>query len=215
MITVGIEGLSVTVDKLNQFKSPKLRRSILLKAGRHIVKVSKARIASQTDLSGAPFAPAADGSGRRVLVGKSKTPGIRSLLKIIEANAESATVGWSNPVYARIAAEHQFGAKKPTREGKAGDKTKSATRKQAKALIEVGYKKRRAKGGYQTPSIKWITENMNRAQAGKILRLLKGTPNKGVVTIPARSFFGFTDDDLLTLANILNQEVEAALNGTQ
>lgn len=215
MITVHVEGIDAALSRLQGIKNPKLKKSILQKAGRHVVKASKARITAQTDLSGAPFAPAADGSKKRLLIGSSKKPGIRQLLKIIEATAESTTVGWSNSVYERIAAEHQFGATKPIRKGRPGDKTKPATRKQAKALIDAGYKKRRERGGHQTPSIKWITENMNSGQAGKILRILTGAQDKGVMTIPARSFLGITPEDLNVIGEILHQEIEAALSGTR
>ncbi|WAR43726.1 phage virion morphogenesis protein [Methylomonas rapida] len=213
MITVRIEGAEEAFAKLAKIKSNSTRKSILRKAGRQVVKSAKARIVAQRDLSGAPFAPAADGSGRKLLVGRPKKDGLRRLLKVIEASEDSVTVGWQNGLLSRIAYQQQYGHSEPTKNTrkKVVASNAPATRKQAKSLIDAGYKVRKNGKAYRTPSIKWITENMTMGRAGLILRILQPTQSTGITKIPPRSFLGITDEDLNAIGEILNQEIEAAL----
>lgn len=218
MITVTTEGIEAALVKLEKVKNPKIRKSIFIKAGRQIVKSAKARITAQTDLSGAKFAPAADGSGRKVLVGKPGGRGLRKMLQVIESDANSATVGWKNGLLSYIGHKQQFGATEPTKVRKRKnqvDPNAPATRQMAKSLIAAGYKTRRRGKAHVTPSIKWITENLKMGQAGVILRAIRHTESTGITKIPARSFLGVTPDDLKLIGEILNQEIEAALNGTK
>jgi hypothetical protein len=216
MIKVEVEGIDAAISRLQGIKNPKLKKSILQKAGRQVVKASKARITAQTDLSGAPFAPAADGSGRKVLVGKPGGRGLRKMLSVIEADAGSVTVGWKNPLLSYIGHKQQFGATESTKarkRKKEADPNAPATRQVAKSLIAAGYKTRRRGKAYVTPSIKWITENLKMGQAGLILRAIRHTQSTGVTKIPARSFLGITPEDLNVIGEILHHEIEAALSG--
>ena len=216
MITISLQGVDAAMARLQKVKNPKLKKSIFQKAGRQVVKASKARITAQTDLSGAPFAPAADGSGRKVLVGKPGGRGLRKMLKVIEADADSVTVGWNNPLLSYIAHRQQFGATEPTKARKRKnniDPNAPATRQMAKSLINAGYKVRRRGKAYVTPSIKWITENLKMGQAGLILRAIRKTQASGVTKIPARSFLGITAEDLNVIGEILHKEIDAAING--
>jgi hypothetical protein len=218
MINIQVNGLEDAMSKFDRIKSPKLRKSILQKAGRQVAKSSKARINSQTDLTGARFTPASDGSKRKLLIGKPHGKGLRNMLKVIGSNADEVTVGWSNRLLAYIANQHQYGATVPTKARKRKnqvDPNAPATRQMANSLLAAGFKTRRRGKGYATPSIKWITENLKMGQAGLILRAIRHTQSTGVTKIPARSFLGFTPDDLRIIGEILNTEIEAALNGTQ
>lgn len=215
-ITVELRGAETAINRLSKIQDPKLRRSILRKVAKLEVKAAKDRITAQRDLSGAAFKPAADGSGSKLLVGKAKKPGLRKLLKVVEASADSATVGWDNNLLSYIGGRQQYGFTEPSqsrRNKNPLNTTDPASRNQAKALISAGYKVRRRGKALWTPSIKWITQNLNQAQASVILRLIRGTQPKGTVTVPARSFLGVTEIDMGTIGKLLEQEVDAALGG--
>lgn len=215
MISVNIEGMIDAVRRLDSL-TPKLRKQIYRKAARQLVKSSKDRIDSQTDLDGQPFKPAADGSRRKLLVGKSGKPGVRRLLSVLSATDSSAEIGWKNPFFGSIAFKQQFGFSEPTKarnRKKEVDYSAPANRQQAKALIDAGYKKRRPRGGYKTPSIRWITQNITTGQAGLILRILQGPKvSTGTTTVPARSFLGVTPADLNALEDLLNESINEVLS---
>lgn len=71
---------------------------------------------------------------------------------------------------------------------------KMATRQQARALKELGYKIRNGKR-WKRPSGIWIQKNISRAQAGVIIREMSGVAAKSTwkIVLPARAFLGASD----------------------
>lgn len=221
MFNVSLEGMPEVLALLSRLPR-NIRKRIFRTAARQVLRSARKRIDTQTDLDGNRFAPRADGSKEPTLKGKrGGKPGIRKLLKILEATDTGATVGWENPFFGNLAAKHQFGHSEPTRPRRRKktqiDYSAPASRQQAVALIDAGYKVKRkgpgTKSGLKTPTIRWITENVTNGQAGLILRLLKGPKvSDGITTIPPRSFLGITAEDMAELRDLLESEARAALS---
>lgn len=75
------------------------------------------------------------------------------------------------------------------------DPSAPASRRQARKLRELGFKRRGKKAGhYVSASIKWITENLSYNQAGLLIKKLSGKKPKRswVIKLPARPFLGVT-----------------------
>ncbi|OAI19859.1 hypothetical protein A1507_05765 [Methylomonas koyamae] len=219
MFNVTFEGFPEVIGLLGRLPS-NIRKRIYRKAAQQVVRSGRKRIDTQTDLDGNRFAPRADGSKEPTLKGKrGGKPGIRKLLKVLEATDSGAEVGWNNPFFSNLAAKHQFGFEEATKARKSKkskvDYSAPANRQQASALINAGYKVRRqgGKGAWKTPTMRWITENLTYGRAGLILRILKGPKvSDGMTTIPARSFLGITEEDMAELRDLLEAEARAALN---
>lgn len=212
MLSINLQGLDAAVAKLNSIKPAAVRRRIVVKAARQLLKSAKARVAAQTDLSGQPFAPHAKARRRKMLARLVRR------MAVFTAGDNAAVIGWSNSVEGMIAARQQLGFQQTFKKGDFKDRKRlstkdPATRQQAKALLEAGYKIKRNSGALKSPTIKWIVSNLNMGKAGLILRILKGSKEQWTTKLPARSFLGVTDDDLKTLSETLTAEISAALNG--
>lgn len=213
MLSARIDGLDVAIDNLKQIRSPALRKRIFNKCAMHLIKTAKARIADQADLDGKPFPPHAKARRRKMLARLVRR---LAAMNLTDAGAE---VGWRNSFEGMIAARQQYGYvatfnKRQFKDRKTLNTKEPATRQQAKGLIEAGYKVRRkdGKGGLKTPTIKWITENLNMGKAGLILRILRGSKEEWKTTLPPRSFLGVTLDDLLALDEVIGKELQAAFS---
>lgn len=204
--------------RLDHIASPLVRRKVLRKVGREVLKNSRKRTRQQTDIKGRSFKQHAKGRKRKMLTRLARAKN----LNIISLSGDHVLVGFKNPVHQQIAAKQQYGhtehlsaEKMAKRQGDNKNRLKPATRKQGKALIAEGFKKKRASGGYQTPSIKWITENMNRGRAGLILRALRGgAVSEWDTVLPKRAFFGISDNekpDIIKQAlEMINEELQGA-----
>lgn len=121
-------------------------------------------------------------------------------------SADKATVTFKNAGIGRTAYAHQHGvsqywtAEKSQKLYGTPDYQAQATRRQAKALREAGYKRPRSNGkGYVKATIKWITENLKLGQAGLILRILRDetqTKKSWVIELPERDFLGVNNKEL-------------------
>jgi len=213
MIEVQVKGIKGLLKQLSVVRSPGKRKRILKKVGRYISKQSKHRITAQTDLGGKSFEPRADGRRRKLL-----TKNVRKMLKVIESTDTLTTVGYKNSFTGRLAAKHQRGFSETVnkRTMRARSKLKSsdpATRKQAKELRELGYKKRRASGrGYQRPTIKWVTKNLTVGKASAIIHEYRTVKETWKITVPARSFLGVTENDIKNLSELIQEEIELVIN---
>lgn len=149
-------------------------------------------------------------------------------LKVTQADNDSATVGFYNPVAGRIAADQQYGTQTQITAASFGGRSAAsynlpATRRQASALIGLGFKIARANGnGRQRPSIKYITEHYSQGQARSTLKRLRewaGQPTRSswTTTLPARSFLGATAtevrDHITNIYDDIQQEI--ARHGTR
>lgn len=190
--------------------NPRKRSNILRGAIRAVRRGSKERITRQKDLTGKTWQGRANGKKKKMLT-KLK----RNMKVYYRPN--DAGVFFEGGNSGKIARAHQEGvsldAGKP--KGKAAqNKEGPATRNLARALIAAGYKIPRGKGkGSKRPSIKWITTNLSKNQAGFLLRELKGSSSKSTwqIDLPARSFLGQTVSEQKEQMNfILNKAMHVA-----
>jgi phage virion morphogenesis protein len=203
VIVMKLEGVSGVLAVFNHLRSPAERKRLMGSLAKTVVTNSKRRVSAQTDLDSSPWAPRKDRSNRRKMLRK-----IGRLITVIRATENDALIGFDSARTARIAAAHQYGdsatVKADELNRRPGQQPGStpATRQQAKALLEAGFKYRRRPGGYKTPSLKWITQNMSMAQASLVLRELRGARQQWTVTLPARSFLGVSEADKTELTNL-------------
>lgn len=195
---------------LNATVSNKTYQRILTQLAKAVERNSKQRIRSQTDLSGAQWTPRKDGRRKKMLVK------IGQAIRTVSVSDSEAVIGFTNPIVGRIAKEQQEGFIKPISEFKRRLPfnrvltDKPATLKQAKALLDAGFKIRRSGGGFKTPTKQWITENLSIAQAGLVLRSI-GTITETWI-LPARSFLGVTADERATIEAEIRDDVQRQVN---
>ncbi|MGI1677567.1 MAG: phage virion morphogenesis protein [Cellvibrionaceae bacterium] len=210
MIKTAVIGALEAKKKIDILRLPPAkRRRLLLKLMQQTRKQSRERIKQQRDLNGKPFAPRKDNKNKRKM--------LRQLGKklIIRTTPDKGTLKINNPVGGRIAKEQQDGitevmtSQKMKRIHGKPDYDGPATRRQAKALREVGYKVKRKSGkGWKTPSLKWMTENLTLGQAGLITRLMRDEKSKTQweIKLPSRAFLGATDEEVKTMINTIYDE---------
>lgn len=223
---VSAKGIEAVNQQLSAINSPITRKKAIRAIARQIRKNSIKRMVRQTNVDGSAFKEHARGRKRKMLKKLSR------LSKVIEASEKRGEIGWHNSFHSNIAAKHHFGftqkmtkaalakadeAKEKKKKKKKGDKAKEksedefvgASRRQAKALIEVGYKVKKANGrGYTTPSIKWITQNMHTGRAGPILRALRGgAKSEWDTVLPPRQFLGLNQNEIPALLAIIKDVV--------
>lgn len=216
-ISLEIHGRLKLQQQLDLLAMPKsLRRRLLGQVARKVTRDSKKRVRQQRDLQGKPFA-----SRKRKRARKMLSRLVRNL-RTTKNNGLEAIVGFHNPVIGRIAAKHQHGfveqmdAKKSQKKSKVS-RSDPATRRQAIALREADFKIKGANGKrMKSPSLKWITANMNIGQAGTALRYLREQAGETIktrwtTTLPARSFLGAThaevNDHISVIFKQMKQEM--------
>ncbi|MGI2146258.1 hypothetical protein [Shewanella frigidimarina] len=175
------------------------RIRILKTLGRHERQLARKRIRSQTTVDGTKMAGRADGKKAKMLKRMGRT------LEPFVKNANRLELKHKSPQVGRIAAFQQDGgtesmsASRMARIHGTIDYDAPATRSQAKALIALGYKTKKAKGnGYRRATINEITANLNQRKAGYILQALREKPSKTRWPIPvkARPFLGDTSENV-------------------
>jgi hypothetical protein len=202
-------GLSITPNKqqalslknqLLLLSLPANKRVRILKTlGRHERALARKRIRQQTTVDGSPMKSRANGQKAKMLkrLGRTLEPYVKSANRL-ELKHKSPQVG-------RIGAFQQDGGSEAMTAGRMArihgniDYDAPATRSQAKALIALGYKTKKAKGkGYRRATISEIVANLNQRKAGFILKALRDQPNKNRWQIPvkARPFLGDTTENV-------------------
>lgn len=208
-----ITGLEEIQQRLNSL-TPALRMRILRKLGNKITANSKKRITQQTDLRGSAFAPRSAKSQKKK---KKMLQGLKKLIKVQFINNARAIIGFSGKRVIKTAQEQQYGKTRVVTAAQNAHASNStahdkAKLKQAKQLLKLGYKAH-INGKLRKPSLKWIVENLTVGQAGAIIRSMRTTPPKTSweVVLPARSFLGITDAEMLELLDIVNIEINQAI----
>jgi len=209
VLTLGINTRSATKQLDLLTLDPRKRRRILRGAGRKVRRDSKSRIRNQKDLVDNNWQARSNGRKQRMLTKLGKHMQVHS-------NPNNAQVVFGNGRISKIARAHQDGIDQEMTAAEAAkkygtpDDNQGATREQAKALRQEGYKIRRNKGkGWKAPSIKWIQQNLNWRQAGLILRLMRdetNSKNKWTISLPERSFLGQNQGELIALKNYMLDE---------
>lgn len=217
-ISLDIQGVLPLKKQLEVLRmSTALRRRLLSRTAKEVMKDSKKRVRNQTDLNGNPFEERKRKRRRKMLSGLSKRQ------KVVGNDGTAAKIGFNRPSDARIAAKQQFGDEQIVSASSLpkgnGAKDGDATRRQAKALLEAGYRVPRKGGkGTKKPSQKWIMENLTVGKAGAILRWLRDQDKKAKtswkVKLPARSFLGASPADITRyVEKIMNQIKQEVVNG--
>ncbi|WP_432745776.1 hypothetical protein ABXJ76_07840 [Methylobacter sp. G7] len=213
MINVELEGMDELHRRLSAIDSPQTRNKIIKKIGAEVRKNSKKRAITQTNLTGTTFAKHARGRKRKMLTRLAQ----RMVIK--DVSDDGVTVGWGNSFEGGIADQHHFGTTRTFTRRSFGEnsmenvnKNDQCTRRQAKALIEAGFKRRRAGRPGVTPTIRWLVENMTVGQAGVILRALRGGPKESwMITLPARQFLGVSETERAEITTLALGIIQAAL----
>jgi len=215
-LTTNIEGLLPLKQQLQILAMPKpLRRRLLNRTAKFVIRDSRKRVRKQVDLKGMPFeARAKKRKGNRKMLAK-----LAKQLRVTKLGSMDATVGFYRPSSGRIAAKQQYGAVERITAAKlqANDKgghDAPATRRQAIALRDAGFKIKGANGKrLKSPSLKWVVANMKVGQAGAALRYLKNEAGKTTKTswttvLPARSFLGATASDVTQYTHAILKQMK-------
>lgn len=192
---------------------PAIKRRLLTSLGTQVLTYSQQHTQSQTDLKGQPYTPHKRGRQRKMLTR------LASRLKITGTSDSQAVIGFNNAVEANIGYKQQYGYEQKHNASELTNMSQftgrvnlnsdaPASRRQAKSLLDAGYKVRKAGQAYRTPTLKWIVENLSIKRAGLILRLIRVTSaDSWITTLPPRSFLGVTETEKTEL---INQALEEA-----
>lgn len=218
-IKVNVVGM-LTLERQMQVLAmgSKQRRRLLYKVAKAVRKNTVQRTRKQVDLRGRPFKEHHNKRRRKMLTRLVKQKNLS-----VVATGIDATIKFKNPYHGGIAAKQQRGYKQIVRSSEMKPKNKQfydqpATRKQAKALIEAGFRIKKASGkGKKKPSIRYITEHFTVGKAGhalKKMRLWSGNASKKswVTTLPARSFLGATPHEVAQHINRIFDTVKQELH---
>ena len=191
------------------------RKRIFKNAGRVYLKASRDHIRQQKTVTGQAM--------KKKQYGKGKA--LKNMGKDLKFNASSkrVQVTWPNKGVAKLGFRHQFGipevftASKMAKIHGNPDYQQPASKKQAKALLQEGFRIKTAdryksgtnkgKAKSKKPSQKWILENMKIGQAGLILRALRREerpPRRWTIKVPERAFLGMPGGDA---SDILTREI--------
>ncbi len=196
--------------------SPRQKRKLLKKIGSKTIKKTRQNIRGQKTITGSKM------EGR---AGKQKKRMFRKLGKNLTTkitDQDSAIVTWKHAGQAKVAYRHHHGIPEKMTAGKAKkiggvpDYKQKATKAQARALNQAGFRARfprkKGKGGaiLKKVSQKWIMENLTMGQSGMILRLLRDGDTKGKqswqIRVPARPVLGATPEETKKYLNAMADE---------
>ncbi|KAB7715711.1 hypothetical protein GBN32_00290 [Plesiomonas shigelloides] len=199
--------------------TPDKRKRLLWRiAKRGLIPLAKRHVKNQSAPNGQQWTKRKRGK-RKLLTGLPRFLGVRengdgSISIIFKRGAyksrqHAGLIGYLNQYGADIQMSAATMQQRPTQTNK------PATRGQARALVALGYQipatpERNAAGRYTRPMGRlkkkratqgWIREHLNMAQAGLIIRLLKGeSPRKTwTISLPERAFLGANDDEFAAI----------------
>lgn len=176
--------------------SPARKRDVLSKLDKLIVKQNKARVRSQLNIDNSPYSPRRNKRRKKMLLKLGQR------INEVSITESSSLISFKNKRDSNIASKHQFGSTQimSAKQLKSADKnpkstTDFATKRQAEALLEVGFKARKADGNFRTPSKTWIMTNMTIGQAGAILNDMRVTKELWEIILVPREVLGFSETD--------------------
>lgn len=178
--------ITITADKQSQLRvmeSLKLlmlptreKKELLKEAALVSRKKSRSNAGKQKNPDGTSWKQRKRLSGKKSR--KKMQQGLARLMGIQSVNEREAVVGWKVGMTSKIANYHHTGGSYRMSSSKVRairgkpDYKAPATKQQAKALRQVGFKAR-INGRKRRPTNKWVVENLKQGQAGLILRLLR------------------------------------------
>lgn len=202
---VDIIGLGKLQEQMKAMKlSGGKRRRILRKLSARVIRDSRKRVRTQTDLQGISYKNRwKKRSDRRKMLSK--------LIKqagVLRNDGKTAKIGWRG-LSGYIAAKQQYGhtqtvtARTVKKELSRAEQSaeapgKPATKRQAVELKALGY---RQPGGKRKAALRWVMQNLSVKQAGAVIRSMREKqsikPKSSWRTIlPARSFLGATQEEI-------------------
>jgi hypothetical protein len=197
------------------------RRRLLYRVAQRVMKDSRQRVRRQVDLNGMPFkARWKKRSDRRKMLSK-----LIKEMNVLNNNSTQAVIGFRKRSSGVIAAKHQHGE---TRRNTAAQNRqavrakgkeyydKPATKKQARALRDAGFKVKAGAKKARLAPVNWITRNMTIGQAGFALARLRAWSGETAKTswltvLPARSFLGATADEVTAYINQIYDDMTKEL----
>ena len=196
------------------------RRRLLYRVAQKVIRDSKKRVRNQMDLQGQRYKPRwKPRSDRRKMLSK-----LIKDMAVLNNNSTQAVIGFRGGS-GRIAAKQQYGS---TERGTAAKNReivrargkefydKPATKKQARALREAGFRiKGDARKARKAP-IAWITSNLTIGQAGWALSRLRAwsgetSKTSWLTVLPARSFLGATASEVTDYINGIYEDMTKEL----
>lgn len=198
--------------------APSRRRRLVARVAKQVIKDSKHRVRLQVDLNGVRYP---DRFKKRSKNRRKMLSRLVKMLKVTQADSNSATAGFASPVAGRIAAAQHYGTSTVVNASaisgrSAASYNQPATRKQARGLIDAGFKINRRR-----PSIKTIVSSYTQGQAGSTLKRLRewaGEHSKTtwITRLPARSFLGATAAEIQQhIEQIYNDMEQEIARGTR
>ncbi|GKX41637.1 hypothetical protein SOASR015_06710 [Pectobacterium carotovorum subsp. carotovorum] len=182
---------------------PKKRQRLLWRIAKlGIIVAAKRNQRNQASPDGEPWAPRKRGKGK-MLRQLPKLLHVREMPQIGAVRIYLQGGQYKNgqvPISAGlIGAVHQGGASfsmSADRAPRADQRNRLALPRQAKKLRALGYKMRKG-NRYVKASSKYITDTLSMAQAGLLIKKLRGEPTKTTwqIDIPSRVFLGVSDDE--------------------
>ncbi|EJJ4279630.1 hypothetical protein NI424_003203 [Salmonella enterica] len=193
--------------------TPAKRKRLLWRIAKNgVIGATKANAKKQHTPDDKSWPERAKGHGHKKMM--RKLPGMLGVRQVDSDTVKVVFNGGKRTKAAVIAYAQQHGAtinmsSSQLKGNGKGQKGHPATKSQAKKLNVLGFKapvmvtkgrkgKYTHRREYRAVAQKWITEHLNMAQAGLIIRKLEGKApvDSWTIHLPARSFLGITDDQL-------------------
>lgn len=220
-IVVDIIGLGDLRGQLKELKlSERKRKRILRKVAARVIRDSRKRVRTQTDLQGVAFK-------KRWKKRSDRRKMLSLLIKqvdVLSNNGMSAKIGWRR-LSGYIAAKQQFGdsqtvtaktVKKELSKRQQAEEApaKPATKRQAVELKSLGY---RSPGNRRKAAMSWVMNNLSVKQAGAIIRSMRekqGIAPKSTwhTVLPARSFLGATQAEIAQYIQEIFEDVNKEIS---
>jgi len=210
--------------------APRRRQRLAVRVANKVISNSKRRVREQRDLDGTPYkARYKKRKDRRKMLSR-----LVKELKVIQADGDSATIGFYKPSSGRIAAIQQHGTtetinmRSRTRRTLNGNRISAsnsaafaaaafapATNRQAMELKALGFKAK-INGRMKTAGLGWIKANMTVAKAGAIIRSMREKQGisrniSWITHLAARSFLGATTAEIQQYINEIYDDMEQEL----
>ncbi|EQM70956.1 phage virion morphogenesis protein [Pseudomonas tohonis] len=185
---------------------PAKRRRLLNTISKRVRTRNRKRIGAQQNVDGTPFEARKAGGKRKMMRGLAKALSVTSL------TADEAVLGWGNRLMSSIANDHQHGLPQVMSAARMRrlapvDYDAPATRFQARALLDAGYRIRSGKR-WKRPTLAWIQSSLTSGRAGLILSKLLDEPKKQrwEIPLPARAVLGADTQDVREIAQTVLQQ---------
>jgi phage virion morphogenesis protein len=212
--------------------APLRRKRLMARVAKKVIQDSKRRVREQRDLDGNPYK---ERKRKRTHARRKMLSRLVKELKVIEANAEGATVGFYKPSSGRIAAIQQHGStetinmRSRARRTLNGSRVSAAnsaafsaaafaqaTNRQALELRALGFKAK-VNGRTKTAGLSWIKSNMTVAKAGAIIRSMREKQGisrniSWITHLTARSFLGATAAEIQQYIEQIYDDMEQEMN---